>query len=131
MVTPRLLVAGLLTLGLASAAAALAQRMSAGAAPPARLEHRGFDFTSWSADEYMSAGAEASLRRLAATGANAVALNPTWYQDSRRSTRIEPTPAGPRRTRPWRSPWHGPGRLASRCSCGRWSTPATAPRARP
>jgi len=54
------------------------------------ISQRGFNFTSWWNDEYAGPGADASLRRLAATGANSVALIPTWYQRSRRSTQIVP-----------------------------------------
>lgn len=54
------------------------------------MQHQGFNFTTWSTDEYAGAPAHESLRRLAATGANSIALIPTWYQRSRRSTRIAP-----------------------------------------
>jgi hypothetical protein len=54
------------------------------------IPHRGFNFTAWGADEYAGSPAHDSLRRLAATGANAVAIIPTWYQRSRRATRIQP-----------------------------------------
>jgi hypothetical protein len=54
------------------------------------MPHQGFNFTTWSSDEYAGARAHESLRRLAATGANSIALIPTWYQRSRRSTRIGP-----------------------------------------
>jgi hypothetical protein len=56
------------------------------------LATRGFNFTTWSPDAYAGAGAEESLRRVAATGANAVALIPTWYQASRTATQIAPDP---------------------------------------
>ena len=52
------------------------------------LPHRGFNFTTWWHDEYASPHAAQSLSQLAATGANSVALVPSWYQQSRRSTRI-------------------------------------------
>jgi hypothetical protein len=58
----------------------------------AAMPHRGFNFTTWSSDEYAGPGAAESLSRLASTGANSVALIPTWYQRSRKSTRIEPDP---------------------------------------
>lgn len=51
---------------------------------------RGFNFTDWSPDFYASPTAAESLRQLQATGANAVALIPTWYQASRKATTIAP-----------------------------------------
>jgi len=54
------------------------------------LPHRGFNFTTWWHDGYAGARAGESLSELAGTGANSVALVPSWYQDSRRSTRIGP-----------------------------------------
>jgi hypothetical protein len=54
--------------------------------------HLGFNFTAWGADEYAGSPAHDSLRRLAATGAGAVALIPTWYQRSRRAADIQPDP---------------------------------------
>jgi hypothetical protein len=54
------------------------------------LPHRGFNFTTWWHDEYASRHAARSLTQLAGTGANSVALVPSWYQRSRSSTRIGP-----------------------------------------
>jgi hypothetical protein len=54
------------------------------------VPHRGFNFTTWWHDEYASPHAARSLSQLAGTGANSVALVPSWYQQSRRSTRIGP-----------------------------------------
>ena len=54
------------------------------------MPHRGFNFTTWWQDEYASPQAAESLTELAATGANSVALVPSWYQRSRRSTEIAP-----------------------------------------
>jgi hypothetical protein len=54
------------------------------------VPHRGFNFTTWWHDEYASPHAARSLSQLAGTGANSVALVPSWYQRSRRSTRIGP-----------------------------------------
>jgi hypothetical protein len=86
-VTRRLLAACLVPLAVASKDCRVAaQPTTSGAAMP----HLGFNFTTWSPDGYASAPADESLRRLAATGANSIALIPTWYQRSRRSTRIEP-----------------------------------------
>jgi hypothetical protein len=50
----------------------------------------GFNFTSWSHDEYASRHAARSLNDLAATGADSVALITSWYQPNARSTRIRP-----------------------------------------
>ena len=54
------------------------------------MPHRGFNFTTWWNDEYASSHAARSLSELAATGANSIALIPSWYQPTRRSTRIRP-----------------------------------------
>jgi hypothetical protein len=54
------------------------------------VPHRGFNFTTWWHDEYASPHAAQSLEQLGATGANSVALVPSWYQQSRSSTRIGP-----------------------------------------
>jgi hypothetical protein len=86
-VTRRLLAACLLPLAVASKDCSIAAQPSTSGAT---MPHRGFNFTTWSPDEYASSRADESLRRLAATGANSVALIPTWYQRSRSSTRIEP-----------------------------------------
>lgn len=51
---------------------------------------KGFNFTNWSPHSYGRAGAAKSLRRLRATGADAIALIPTWYQSSPQATRIAP-----------------------------------------
>ena len=69
------------------------------------LPHRGFNFTTWWHDEYATPHAARSLHQLAATGANSVALVPSWYQRSRRSTRIAPDAAEAPRTSPWPSSW--------------------------
>ena len=49
---------------------------------------RGFNFTTWSSDEYASHHAARSLNGLAATGADSVALITSWYQRTARSTRM-------------------------------------------
>jgi hypothetical protein len=81
---------------IAAALAPLALGSAAGTPSSAsqrpELATRGFNFTTWQPDAYAGAEAEESLRRLAATGANAVALIPTWYQPSRQSTVIQPDP---------------------------------------
>jgi hypothetical protein len=85
----RLAAACLLSLALASRdCGATAQPTTSRTA----MTHQGFNFTTWSSDEYASAHADESLRRLAATGANSIAVIPTWYQRSQRSTRIERDP---------------------------------------
>jgi len=53
---------------------------------------KGFNFTTWSPGAYAGAPAVESLQRLQATGANAVALIPTWYQSSPDATTIAPDP---------------------------------------
>lgn len=47
---------------------------------------RGFNMGGWSRDALGSAGTRQSLDRLAATGANEVAIAPFWYQDTKTST---------------------------------------------
>lgn len=49
---------------------------------------RGFNMGGWWHDVFGSADARQSFDRLAATGANEVALAPFWYQDTKTSTRI-------------------------------------------
>ncbi|MDP3771366.1 MAG: fibronectin type III domain-containing protein [bacterium] len=49
---------------------------------------RGFNMGGWWHDSFGSADARRSLDRLAATGANEVALAPFWYQDLKTSTQI-------------------------------------------
>lgn len=65
--------------------------ISAGAAIPADWD-RGFVLTTWWHDRYGGPEAAASLRRLRATGANAVALIATWYQPDTRSSTVTPDP---------------------------------------
>lgn len=54
------------------------------------MPHRGFNLTTWWHDEYASDQAAQSMQELAATGANSVALIPSWYQRSATSTWIGP-----------------------------------------
>lgn len=56
---------------------------------------RGFNFPVWWSDAYSSAGADESLRRLAATGANWIAVTPTWYAASLRDSHIRRSEATP------------------------------------
>jgi hypothetical protein len=71
---------------------------AADAAPgprPATAERswaRGFNFTNWTPDGYATPAAAASLAEMRATGADTVALIPTWYQAYRDSTAIAPDP---------------------------------------
>jgi hypothetical protein len=58
--------------------------------PVPRTWDRGFNFTTWSPDSYASPAAVAALRDLRATGANAIALIPTWYQASPTAVTIAP-----------------------------------------
>jgi hypothetical protein len=51
---------------------------------------RGFNFTNWTPDGYATPAAASSLAQLRATGADTVALIPTWYQARRDSTTIAP-----------------------------------------
>jgi hypothetical protein len=81
-----------LRLALLACAAALALLVPAGAATaapplPGHWE-RGFTFTAYSSWAYDQATAAQSMDRLKATGANAVAIYTTWYQDSPSATTI-------------------------------------------
>ena len=51
---------------------------------------RGFNFTGWWHTDYATPQAAKSLVALKATGANSVALTPTWYQATKTSTVIAP-----------------------------------------
>jgi len=51
---------------------------------------RGFNYPSWSQDEYLGPASSESLGGVAATGANWVAMVPTWYVDSVNSSSIAP-----------------------------------------
>ncbi|MHB8792509.1 MAG: glycoside hydrolase family 113 [Thermoleophilia bacterium] len=51
---------------------------------------RGFNYPSWSRSEYLSPASSESLGSIAATGANWVAVVPTWYVDSVNSSDIAP-----------------------------------------
>jgi hypothetical protein len=62
----------------------------AGAAPTSW--DKGFNFVDWSSTGYASPSAGESLERLRTTGANAIALIPTWYQASPTATTIAPDP---------------------------------------
>ena len=61
------------------------------AAARARPAFYGFTFPSWWKDSYQAAGARKSLADLAATGANSVALIPTWYMKTGESSTFAPT----------------------------------------
>lgn len=54
---------------------------------------RGFNFTAWAPHAYDSATADASLRQLRATGADSIAIIPTWYQASPDANTMAPDPA--------------------------------------
>lgn len=65
----------------------------AAAAPPVPASWaKGFVFTSWSRDGYASADAQRSLDALTSTGADAVALIATLYQDAPDSSEVGPDP---------------------------------------
>lgn len=51
---------------------------------------RGFNYPSWSQEEYLDPASYESLGGVAATGANWVAIVPTWYVDSVDSSSIAP-----------------------------------------
>ncbi|MFI5348468.1 MAG: glycoside hydrolase family 113 [Elusimicrobiota bacterium] len=57
----------------------------------ARPAFYGFTLPSWWKDSYESAGARKSLSNLAATGANSVALIPTWYMKTGESSTFATT----------------------------------------
>ena len=80
------MLAAVVWLGLLSAPSA-----AAAAGLPAAWE-KGFSYTSWWHDAYQSPQAEDSLARLERTGANAVAIVATWYQDSPTASRVARDP---------------------------------------
>ena len=57
----------------------------------ARPAFYGFTFPSWWKDSYAGEGAQKSLSNLAATGANSVALIPTWYMKTGESSTFAST----------------------------------------
>ncbi|MFA6001853.1 MAG: hypothetical protein WC828_07020, partial [Thermoleophilia bacterium] len=59
---------------------------------------RGFNYPSWWHDEYLSQSSSDSLTRVAATGANWVAIDPTQFMATVSSNSIEPENGGAGRT---------------------------------
>jgi hypothetical protein len=57
--------------------------------PPVARIQKGISFTGWDRGDYSSAAADQSIRRLAVTGAQWIALVPQGYQDTIRSTAID------------------------------------------
>jgi len=72
-------------------AAALALALALPSTARAAASFRGFTFPSWWKDAYDGAGAQKSLQDLAATGADSVAVIPTWYMENGESAAIAPT----------------------------------------
>jgi hypothetical protein len=54
---------------------------------------KGFNYTAWWQDGYSTTAAQASLDALATTGANEIALFPTWYMASATSSTVAADPA--------------------------------------
>lgn len=61
-------------------------------------EIRGFDYPSWWHDEYLGQASSGSLSRVAATGANWVAIIPTQYMSTVSSNTMAPENGGSGRT---------------------------------
>jgi len=59
---------------------------------------RGFNYPSWWYDEYLAQASSDSLSRVAATGANWVAIDPTQFMDTVSSNSIAPENGGEGRT---------------------------------
>ncbi|WP_290118679.1 hypothetical protein [Actinomadura sp. DC4] len=66
------------------AAASCSPGSEATARPEDPGQERGFALPSWNAGDYDSRQAPAYIRRIAATGARWVQINPTWYQRTTR-----------------------------------------------
>lgn len=69
------------------------QPLSAQAAGLPANWDKGFNFTTWTPDQYASADGATSLDGLASTGANSVSIMTTWYQPSLSASAMAPDPA--------------------------------------
>ncbi|MBI5870783.1 MAG: hypothetical protein HZB44_07490 [Actinobacteria bacterium] len=79
---------GIILLAVAVSPASPALAQSSG--DPLPWTFRGFNYPSWSQDEYLTPASSDSLGSIAATGANWVAVVPTWYIDSVDASSISP-----------------------------------------